>query len=516
MVPVETDPLPGTRLPQEGETPATVLAIPGPVVKQYDVHDVVADAIEAIGPDIIIATPPNSTHVALPPVTRITDIPVVDPSRSASYHAVGGSGVLFAMVPTPDHLPPTPTDVPRETGGSGGFAGLEHCYLVSNCLELTIDPHHRETRLEGIDEYLDSLPDGWLDESLITHVSTGLRAEYQARYETATDTYPIHGAGPPTSSVGAAIDENERPLIELSVYSNGAIRVETHDPTNFGLQGLEGIGPTKAERLRDHGFNSRDAIAGTTPKALAKIRGFGEKTATAVHKSATAIATGEVVPRDGGTLPNGDPVFIDVETNGFNGEIAWLVGVLDGGSEEGHYLPFRQQEHDDPIGHVDAFMSWLTGVAGGRPVVAWNGYGFDFPIIKRHLERDAPEWVDDWESRYQFDPLYYATTQGHATFPARSNRLEAVAAALGWESTTTGVDGGTAAREYNTWQQTANQSDGYQPDWDRLEAYCEDDVRALATVYEALQDASRRPPGTEMPKNRTGEQSRQGSLSDFS
>ncbi|TYT61786.1 hypothetical protein FYC77_12120 [Natrialba swarupiae] len=485
-------------------------------MEQYDVHDVVTDAIEAIDPNIIIATPPNSAHVAFPPVTGLTDVPVVDPSRSASYHVVEDPSVLFAMVPTPDHLPPTPTDVPQETGENGDVAGLEHCYLVSNCLELTIDPHHRETRLEGIDEYLNSLPDGWHDESLITHLSTGLRAEYHTRYETATDTYSVHGAGPPTSSVGAAIDENERPLIELSIYSNGAIRVETHDPTNFGLQGLEGIGPTKADRLREHGFDSRDAIARTTPQMLAKIRGFGEKTAATVHKSATAIATGEVVPRDGGTLPNGDPVFIDIETNGLNGEIAWLVGVLDGGSEEGHYLPFRQQEHDDPIGHVDAFMSWLTGVAGGRPVVAWNGYNFDFPIIKRHLERDAPEWVDDWESCYQFDPLYYATTQGYATFPARSNRLEAVAAALGWEPTTTGIDGGTAAREYNTWQRTADQPDGYQPDWERLEAYCEDDVRALAMIYEALQDASRRPQGTETPKTRTGEQSTQGSLSDFS
>lgn len=516
MAPVETGSLPGTKLPQEGETPATVLAIPGTVVNQYDVHDVVADAIEAIAPDLIIAAPPDSAHIALGPVTRLTDIPVVDPSQSASYHIVDELNILFAMVPTPDHLPPRPTDVPRESIKNGGLAGVERCYVVSDCLELTIDPHHRETRLEGIDEYLDSLPDSWDDESIVTHVSTGLRAEYQTRYEVATDTYLIHGAGPPTSSVGAAIDENERPLIELSVYSNGAIRIETHDPTNFGLQGLEGIGPTKAERLRDHGFNSRDAIAGTTPKELAKIRGFGEKTATTVHTSATAIATGEVIQRDGGALPNGDPVFIDIETNGLNGEIAWLVGVLDGGSEEGHYLSFRQREHDDQTGHVDAFMSWLTGVARGRPVIAWNGYNFDFPIIKHHLERDAPEWVADWESRYQFDPLYYATTQGHATLPARSNRLEAVAAALGWVPTTTGIDGSTAAREYNTWRQTTDQPDGYQPDWERLEAYCEDDVRALATIYEALQDVSRRPSETETPGNRIGEQSRQGSLSDFS
>ncbi len=512
MPPVDPAALPGTRLPPDGQRPATALAVPGTVAERYDVRDVVADAIAAVGPDVIVATPPNAARAALGPVARLADVPVVDPSRSLSYHAAN-AGVSFVTVPTPEQLPPTPSDVPRRLREDEA-RGAEHYYLVSDRLELTVDPHRRETRLEGIEAYLDGLPDGWHDESAVTHVSTGVRAAYQTRYETATGAYPVHGAGPPTSSVGAAIDESERPLVELSVYSNGAVRATTHDPTNFGLRGLEGVGPRKADRLRDHGLDSRGAVVEAPPRAIAEIRGFGGQTAKTVHRSARAVATGEVVPGDGGTLPNGDPVFVDVETNGLNGDIAWLVGVLDGGPQ-GQYLPFRQREREETTEHVDAFMSWLTGVAGGRPVIAWNGYEFDFPVIRRHLERDAPEWVEDWEGRYQFDPLYYAATQGHATLPGRSNRLEAVATALGWEPTTTGVDGATAAREYNAWRRTADRPDEYRPDWERLEAYCEDDVRALATIYEALRDANanRRPPET---TSRPADRSRQGSLSEFS
>lgn len=505
----------GTILPQPGDASATLLAIPGPVVQQYNVQDVVADAIDAIDPDLIVAAPPNPGHVALPHVTNLTDIPVVNPTRSASYQFCPDVGVVFAAVPSPDQLPPTPTDLPRDVVNRDTRDTIEHGYIITSRLELTIDPHHRETRLDGIGAYLESLPDAWHDESLITHLSTGLRAEYRTSYQENGSTYRVHGAGPPVNTVGAGIDETKRPLVELSVYPNGAINVESHDPSNFGLCGLEGIGPAKADRLREHGFDSRDAIADTTPNALTKIRGFGEKTAQTAYNSATAIATGEVVPRDGGTLPSGDPIYIDIETNGLNGDIAWLVGVLDGDSDDGHYLSFRQQDHDDHADHLNAFMSWLAGPADGRPVIAWNGYGFDFPIIKRQLETHVPKWTGIWENRYQFDPLYYAKTQRYATLPARSNRLEPVARALGWEPTTTGLDGAAAAAEYNAWRQTADRPDGYQPDWSRLEAYCEDDVRALATIYEALQNASRRPPEVE-GSVQSQTQTTQGSLSDFS
>ena len=55
------------------------------------------------------------------------------------------------------------------------------------------------------------------------------------------------------------------------------------------------------------------------------------------------------------------------------------------------------------------------------------------------------------------------------------------------------------------------------PDWRRLEAYCEDDVRALAVIYEALDDAARGLSDGYQP-DPTGDDAAgtQGALSDFS
>lgn len=507
-----TDPM--MPLPPADGTPATILSIPGAVVERYTVRDVVADAIDAIGPDLVVAAPPNQAYVAGPSVTGLADVPVVDPTRLTSRYFVPGAGIAVVATPSPEELPSAPDDIQLDGVGSDSGSGAEHVCLLTDQLALTVDPHHRTTRLDGIDAYLDALPDGWHAGAPVTHLSTGLRAEYRTAHECGGSVYPVYGAGPPTSTVGAGIDESKQPFIELSLYANGAVDATTHDPSNFGIRGLEAIGRKRAGLLREHGFDSRAAIADAGPHALADLRGFGERTARTVHASATAITAGEVVPRDGGVLPRGDPVFVDIETDGLNGDTVWLIGVLDGGSEDGRYLPFRQRDRDAPAAHIESFMSWLAGPAQGRPVVAWNGRRFDFPIIARQLEQHAPEWTDEWQRRYQFDPLYYASSKNNAALPARSNRLEPVATALGWEPTTTGIDGAAVAAAYNAWRRTADSQDGYQPDWERLEAYCEDDVRALATVYEALQDASRYAPDTggEPPQSRTT----QGSLSDFS
>jgi uncharacterized protein YprB with RNaseH-like and TPR domain len=191
--------------------------------------------------------------------------------------------------------------------------------------------------------------------------------------------------------------------------------------------------------------------------------------------------------------------------------------VLDGGPDDGRYLAFREDDPRKPTDHLSAFLTWLTGSAAGRPVVAWNGYGFDFGVIREQVREHCPDRLEEWTDVYRFDPLYWARNQGNAALPGRSNRLEDVAGALGWTPGTVGMDGGTVAEIYVDWRDRVERTDDGSatvepPDWDRLEAYCEDDVRALATIYGAMERAARRPPETTSP---TGAGSRQGSLSDF-
>jgi hypothetical protein len=60
----------------------------------------------------------------------------------------------------------------------------------------------------------------------------------------------------------------------------------------------------------------------------------------------------------------------------------------------------------------------------------------------------------------------------------------------------------------------ADRSPATELDWERFDAYCEDDVRALATVYEALRESGRIV-STEEPSRDVHETTTQGSLSDW-
>jgi uncharacterized protein YprB with RNaseH-like and TPR domain len=185
----------------------------------------------------------------------------------------------------------------------------------------------------------------------------------------------------------------------------------------------------------------------------------------------------------------------------------WLIGVLDSQSNE--YRSFLARDPDEPGAAVEAFCSWLESNGGNRPVVAYNGRSFDFPVIEEHVGEHCPQYLDDWTRQWQFDPYHWATTEGNALLPGRTNKLEDVAAALGWESAGTGLTGAAVARLFQGWQ--ANPCEETALDWERHERYCEDDVRALAHVYDALADAA----GTYSDNTTTGANTAQGQLSDF-
>jgi uncharacterized protein YprB with RNaseH-like and TPR domain len=505
-------------LPPEEAVSATILTVPGTVIQEYTVSDVLADVIDVINPDLIIGTPPGEAAISGPHVAKLVDVPVRIPKRNVTptVELVPETGVGIIVTDTPTDLPSTPVDLTRD------LDGIDHGYLVTDQLELSIDPHNRRTRLEDIESYTTELPIAWRADA-ITHLSTRLRPDYTTVYQhdngeenTTERELSIHGIGIAAGDLGAGVDESTQKLVAAQVYRNGAVSTTSYDPSNFGLRGLEQVGQTRADRLRKRGYDTRDAIAKAGIHEIADIRGLGRSTAETIQASATALANGEVVPIGNGSIPGGDPIFIDIETNGLNGSTAWLIGVLDGDAQTGTYMPFRQRTLEKPAEHLESFITWLAGAAANRPVIAWNGYGFDFPIITRQLEEYHPNRVEEWRTRYQFDPLSWATHQDNATLPGRSNKLEAVATALGWEPQVGELDGQTAAELYNAWAAgSAGAEAQFTPDWKRLEAYCEDDVRALATVYEALRKASRRPPSTSTNRPTTDTTS-QGSLSDFS
>lgn len=517
-----SDPVTLPALPPPDATPATLLTLSGATVSQLR-PETVRGLVETVAPDIVLAVGTQSNAVA-PALSGRCDVPVGEPGtgqRPQGYRIVG-SGVTVVTLPMRGTEVQTERVVVTPVGGERSQNPTnddptwraDAVCVAGTELSLDVKPYARETSLDGVDAYRQRLPEPWVTDAT-AHLSTSLRAGFTTSLPTpgSTTAVDVVGVGQSATDLGAGSRGGSIDPAVVTVYANGAVAVNTIDPATIGLRGIRGIGQRRLQTLTDAGITTVKELAETRLPELSDLQGFGRTTAREVYTRASAQASDTVQHLSTGSLPRGEPVFIDIETDGLNPSTAWLIGVLDGGPEEGRYLSFREEEPGG-TSHLDAFVTWLTGPAAGRPVVAWNGHNFDFPVITEQLQAHYPEHVAAWDDCYQFDAYWWAVKDdgGHVALPGRTNTLEDVATALGWEPTTTGIDGETVAEMYTAYRRNCAVApeNAPEPEWDRLEAYCEDDVRALATIYAHLADVTRRD-ATDQPQNR----SMQGSLADF-
>lgn len=380
------------------------------------------------------------------------------------------------------------------------FDATEPTYVLSDLLALDIDRTALSTTLVGGEAYREALGSGTVGEHTV-HLSTCLPAEYRRDWEGLT----VFGGG-------VEAGEGDTPLPALDCRSDGRVLTRELRPTRLGLRALDGVGHKRARLLRDAGFASRADIADAEPSRLAETPGIGHSTATRLVESAAAIAEERIVRQSDRQLPNGEPVYIDIETDGLSPTITWLIGVLDGSAADGTYMAFLQRDPDEPGRAIEDFMTWYTANASHRPLVAYHGWNFDFTVLYDHIVEYCPQYESAWNSSYRFDPYQWAITENNAVLPGQTNKLEDVAGALGYERSGTGLTGAAVARAYRAWM--ADRSPATELDWDRFERYCEDDVRALAVVYEAL-EASGRIESTETTSPDHEKTTTQGTLSEW-
>ncbi|WP_232687114.1 ribonuclease H-like domain-containing protein [Halobacterium zhouii] len=458
-----------------------------------------ADWLSYFDPDVVLLTGDSPATQAVRILRRETETETVcfHPSGTHRQGVEGAKtvdGVQFVFAPSTDAL--------RAVAGKEGdeLRSEQPTYVLSNLLDVDVDTTTLSTSLVGGDQYRDALAPERLDGEYV-HVSTRLPKEYRREWNDLT----VVGGGADAGTRG-------EPLVALDCRSDGELLTRTLTRDQLGLRALDGVGRTRAQRLRDAGFQRRDAVADAEQRHLRGIQGLGETTAERIQQSARALADGEVVRSSDEQLPNGDPVYVDIETDGLAPTITWLIGVLDGSAEDGTYISFVQRNPDEPGRALEDFLAWYAANASHRPVVAYNGWRFDFPVIHDHVIEYCPRYEDDWTSTYRFDPYQWAVTNGNAVLPGRTNKLGDVAEALGHEPAETGLTGAAVARAYQAWM--ADRSPETEPDWEQLVAYCEDDVRALATIHEALQESSRIVSTTEQSRD-LEETTTQGSLSDW-
>lgn len=368
--------------------------------------------------------------------------------------------------------------------------------ILSNLLSVSLRMDDLTASMDGLEEYVSSLQPELLSGSY-THISGAIDAGYCRDW----DGLLVRGAGINNGRSG-------KKFLSFTISQDGMVLDETVDAGKLGLKAIDNVGPTTADRLKSNGYTTRDGIANASFEELLEIDGFGEKTADTVMKSAASVSRGEVIPTSDSAVPGSNPVFIDIETDGLNPTAVWLIGVRDG--IDGNHMSFIETDPDNPGEAVQNFMMWFTANAAHRTVMAWNGWNFDFPVLREHIQKHCPEYLDEWERASKRDPLRWARDLNNAILPGRTNKLEHVAEALGWVGHETGLSGAEVARRYRAWME--NPCDETELDWDKHKQYCKDDCAALELIYVALEESSRLESTDTEPTMNIEEETAQGSL----
>ncbi|PCR89829.1 ribonuclease H-like domain-containing protein [Natrinema ejinorense] len=374
--------------------------------------------------------------------------------------------------------------------------------IVCDDVATAVRPTALETTLEGAATLATALPTGQVTTVLTGSEPAGYdelwllespSGEVRAvdhdviGHSDLDDTDPVEGDCVAVRLRGVGPVEgygNRQSIATVTVTADGIDGVDTHAVTDFGLEAVAGIGPKTAGRLADRGVTTRADLLETPLETLADLPGIGRDRARRIHRHATVLETGEPRRVTDESLPGENwsqpPLCLDIETDGLSPTIIWQVGVYDPATDT--YRAFVETDDPtDPASVLEAFCDWLLGMHPNRALLTWNGWRFDYRHLGAFIAKHLPYYTDEWESIPKLDLYLWAVGNENALLPGRTNQLEAVAAALGYEDAATGLDGAATAAAYQRFMRT-----GTELEWDRHEAYCEDDCRALWHVYERL------------------------------
>ncbi|MFC4541838.1 ribonuclease H-like domain-containing protein [Halosolutus amylolyticus] len=465
-----------------------------------------ADVLTVFDPDLVAVVRDGMDVRTISRLRRAFDGPVFDPGGSASARSETVDGVTIGFASRlaalsdadPNGGTATEPEVPADAD-----------YVVCDDVETRADEVAMEATLEGRDVIARYQARSATETTFLTG---SLPANYAHVWTATADgrdvRLPVRGLGPIRRS-GAP------ELACLRCATDGAVSVSSVPADRFGLQALDGVGPTTARRLRDGGFDSRAAVADASPAALRSVRGVGDATARTMRASARALADGRVVRRSSEPVPPAErePLFVDIETDGLSPTVIPLIGVYD--PDRDAYVDFVDTEpsREEPGAATRAFLEWLAAEYDRPAIAAWNGYEFDYKHLDRFVNRYAPAFAEFWrEDVRRCDPYDWAVRQDHAHLPGRTNRLEDVAGAIGCDrgAAAGAIDGATVARRL---RRSIESPDSIAIDWEAIRRYCEADVQELAAVYDAI--AAAEPAADESIDSPNGDEPTQTGLGDF-
>jgi len=269
-------------------------------------------------------------------------------TRSSAVHTETVGGVTVSIVSSLDFI-----------GGASTASGREIPedvnYVICDEIQTSADSVTLDVSLDGLD-HLARFQNRTDRE--VTFLTGAMEASYDFVWKADVDDesvrLPIRGLAP-TRRQGAP------ELACISLDSGGRIAVSTTPADKFGLQSLSGVGKGTAPKLARNGYETRDDVAAATEQELREVQGIGESKAQSIRQSAHALSEGCVIRLTDETVPAAEysPLFIDIETDGLNPSIIWLIGVYDPETDE--YVDFIDTEpsRENPGKATREFVAWL-------------------------------------------------------------------------------------------------------------------------------------------------------------
>ncbi len=500
------------------DTSVALLSLPSGVLDRVS-QPAVRDTIQYFSPDLVVVPGPRSVQAHAIVRNAVGDIPILHPQlgrsgdRIQQYRYTARSGRCEATEtalsletnPTHETSPPPETidliavqhrDVldrlatELETGerqtGSGGAT-----FLIVPQLTVDWEPTTLTTTLPSSDELAAisaALPEP------VTVLAGGQPAAYAHEWDLPhageSVSVPIIGLGA-TGQGSSRFSQHSSRFAQYTCTIHGGVAPEPVDADQFGLSALNGVGSATATRLRNRGCETTGDVRDLAVSELTDLPGIGRQTAQTIHAHAAVIDSGDPLvltnSRPVKTRDDRPPLCLDIETDGLSPTIIWQFGVYDPAIDR--YRSFvEKQQPTNPKPVLEAFMTWFIATHSDRTVVTWNGHRFDYRHITHFLHQYLPEYVDAWDDIWTYDLYKWAVRDGNALLPGRTNKLDHVARALGYDSSETGLSGAQTAAAYQAFKRNPDT----EPDWDRHETYCEDDCRALYHVYRSITNAPRR------------------------
>ncbi|WP_254862753.1 ribonuclease H-like domain-containing protein [Halovivax gelatinilyticus] len=501
----------------------TLLAIPASMATREP--SALVDVREEFDPDGVWIPGPARDPRATARIRQFFDVPVVHPPLGSSgasiqRHTVGSVTVVTVSrgVAVPDAASVT---AERCENSDSGRSPADRVLLVCDDIGTTVDRTTLNVSLSHGEELLACVPE---DCPSLTVLTGRLPASYDRFWHLdRTDRTVIDVYEPgdiPTNTVSSAeataliricgigSDDGDRRsdavvTVELSdgsrddsgqsaadgdrSYRRPVESITTIGCDAFGIRAVDGIGRKTAEELEAIDITSRRDLVETTPSALESCPGIGPKSATRMCQHATVLETDRARRLTTESLPGSSaprpPLCLDIETDGLSPTIIWQIGVYDP-AEDDYRVFVERSDPSDPARVLESFLEWLIGTHYDRSLLTWNGYRFDYRHLSSFIERYVPHYAEGWRSMHKHDLYHWAVVASNALCPGRSNRLDVVANAIGYDGLRTGLDGAETATAYSRFIRT-----GDPLEWDRHERYCEDDCRRLWAVYEHLENA---------------------------